>query len=226
MKLHKFSDILALAEKHHGASGVKARLGEPMSADTPDLGQSDDRFLAGMTKAIFSSGFSWEVVEQKWPGFEEAFDGFDPHKVAFYADKDVARLLKDAGIIRNGAKIQSTIANARFLVDTAKQHGSFSAFLKSWPPSDQIGLMEHLKKNAARLGGSTAMYFLRFNGWDAFILSADVVKALIREGIVGKAPTSKAEMRAVQDAFNVWTKESGRPQRDVSRILSLSVGPG
>ena len=225
MKLRKFSDILALAEKHHGPRGVRARLSEPMSENTADLDQSDDRFLAGMTKAIFSSGFSWEVVEQKWPGFEEAFEGFNPHRVAFYADKDVARLLKDARIVRNGAKIQATIANARFLVDTAKAHGSFGAFLKNWPPSDQIGLMEHLKQNAARLGGSSAMYFLRFNGWDAFILSADVVKALIREGVVGKVPTSKADLRAVQDAFNAWTKESGRPQREVSRILALSAGP-
>jgi 3-methyladenine DNA glycosylase Tag len=178
-----------------------------------------------MTRAVFSSGFSWEVVEQKWPGFEEAFEGFDPHRVAFYADKDVARLLKDTRIIRNGAKIQATIANARFVIDSAKAHGSFSAFLKSWPPRDQIGLMEHLKKNAARLGGSSAMYFLRFNGWDAFILSADVVKALIREGVTDKAPTSKANMRAVQDAFNAWTQESGRQQSEVSRILALSVGP-
>jgi 3-methyladenine DNA glycosylase Tag len=69
------------------------------------------------------------------------------------------------------------------------------------------------------------MYFLRFNGWDAFILSGDVVKALIREGVVDKPPTSIADMRAVQDAFNAWTKESGRPQHEVSRILSLSVGP-
>jgi 3-methyladenine DNA glycosylase Tag len=225
MKLPKFSSILALAEKHHGASGVKARLADAGSADAPDLDQSDDRFLAGMTKAIFSSGFSWEVVEQKWPGFEAAFDGFDPHRVAFYADKDVARLLNDTRIIRNGAKIQATIANARFIIETAKAHGSFGAFLKGWPPTDQIGLLDHLKKNAARFGGSTATYFLRFNGWDAFILSTDVVKALIREGVVDKAPTSKSDMRAVQDAFNAWTKESGRPQRDVSRILSLSVGP-
>lgn len=225
MKLRKFSGVLALAEKHHGARGVKARLAEEMSGNPADLNQSDDRFLAAMTRAVFSSGFSWEVVEQKWPGFEEAFEGFDPHRVAFYADKDVARLLRDTRIVRNGAKVQATIANARFVVDTAKAHGSFSAFLKGWPPSDQIGLMEHLKKNAARLGGSSAMYFLRFNGWDAFILSADVVKALIREGVTDKAPTSKVEMRAVQDAFNAWTKESGRPQSEISRILALSVGP-
>jgi 3-methyladenine DNA glycosylase Tag len=221
VKFRKFSPILALAEQHHGADGVRARL----AGMTGDLRQSDDRFLSGMTKAVFSSGFSWEVVEQKWPGFERAFEGFDPHRVAFYADDDITRLLKDTRIIRNGAKIAATIANARFVVNTAKAHGSFGAFLRGWPPSDQVGLMEHFKQNAARLGGSSAMYFLRFSGWDAFILNGDVIKALIREGVIDKPPTSKAQLRAVQDAFNAWTTESKRPQREVSRILALSVGP-
>jgi 3-methyladenine DNA glycosylase Tag len=225
MKIGKFSNILALAERHHGAASVKARLAEVRGAKGADLNQSDDRFLAGMTRAVFSSGFSWEVVEQKWPGFELAFNGFDPHRVAFYADEDISRLLKDTRIIRNGTKIAATIANARFVVNTANAHGSFGAFLRNWPSSDQIGLMDHFKKNAARLGGSSAMYFLRFNGWDAFILSADVIRALTREGVIDKAPPSKAELRAVQDAFNAWTKESKRPQREISRILALSVGP-
>jgi hypothetical protein len=68
-------------------------------------------------------------------------------------------------------------------------------------------------------------YFLRFNGWDAFILSPDVTKALIREKVVTKAPTSKSDMKAVQSAFNTWTEQSGVAQRDVSRILSYNVGP-
>jgi 3-methyladenine DNA glycosylase Tag len=223
--MRKFSALLAMAESHHGQAGVKARLKEHMGGHPADLDRGDDRFLAGMTKAVFSAGFSWDVIEKKWPGFEAAFEKFKPHRVAFYSDDDVARLLKDTRIVRNGAKIAATIDNARFVVDTAKQHGSFGAFLKAWPTSDQIGLMEHLKKHAARLGGSGSMYFLRFNGWDAFILSQDVVKALIREGVVDKPPTSKADMKAVQEAFNAWTKESKRPQREVSRILSLSVGP-
>jgi 3-methyladenine DNA glycosylase Tag len=225
MALRKFSEIVKLAEKHHGKAGLKARLAEHGGDRPPALSkQKDDRWLAAMAKAVFSAGFSWDVIEKKWPGFEEAFEHFDPHRVAFYADRDVARLLKDTRIVRNGAKIQATIANARFVIDTAKEHGSFAKFLKAWPASDQIGLMEHFKKHASHLGPSATMYFLRFNGWDSFILSPDVTKALIREKVVAKAPTSKADLKAVQAAFNAWTADSGSPQRDVSRILSFSVG--
>jgi len=226
MPLRKFSEIVKLAEKHHGKAGLAKRLEEYGGDKPPKLkSQKDDRWLASMSQAVFSAGFSWDVIEKKWPGFEEAFDHFDPHKVAFYADRDMARLLKDTRIVRNGAKIQATINNAQFVIDTAKEHGSFTKFLKSWPASDQIGLMEHFKKNASHLGPSATTYFLRFNGWDSFIISPDVSKALIREKVVAKTPTSKADMKAVQAAFNAWTAESGRPQRDVSRILSLSVGP-
>ncbi|MEZ5972163.1 MAG: DNA-3-methyladenine glycosylase I [Hyphomonadaceae bacterium] len=223
MPLRKFSEIEKLAEKHHGKAGLAKRLSE--HAKKPAVKkQSDDRWLAAMSQAAFSAGFSWDVIEKKWPGFEDAFDRFDPHKVAFYADREVARLLKDTRIVRNGAKIQATINNAQFVIDTANEHGSFTAFLKSWPASDQIGLIEHFKKHASHLGPSATMYFLRSNGWDSFILSPDVTKALIREKVVSKAPTSKADMKAVQSAFNAWTEQSGLPQRDVSRILSFSVG--
>lgn len=225
MPLRKFSEIVKLAEKHHGKAGLKAKFADGHDIKLGVKTQKDDRWLASMSQAVFSAGFSWDVIEKKWPGFEEAFERFDPHRVAFYADRDIARLLKDSRIVRNGAKIQATIANARFVIDTAKEHGSFTKFLKAWPASNQIGLMEHFKKHASHLGPSATMYFLRFNGWDSFILSPDVTKALIREKIVAKAPTSKPDMKAVQAAFNTWTEQSGLPQRDVSRILSYSVGP-
>jgi 3-methyladenine DNA glycosylase Tag len=225
MTLRKFSEIQKLAEKHHGKAGLQKLLAENQYGKPRSLAQKDDRFLSAMTQAVFSAGFSWDVIEKKWPGFEEAFDKFDPHKVAFYADRDMARLLKDTRIVRNGAKIQATINNAQFVIDTAKEHGSFSKFLKQWPASDQVELLEHFKKNASHLGPTGAMYFLRSNGWDAFILSPDVTKALIREKVVTKTPTSKGDMKAVQAAFNAWTTESGLPQKDVSRILSYSVGP-
>lgn len=222
--MRSFADIHAMAVGHHGADGVAARMPQP----TPlaDLkARPDDRWLAEMTKAVFQSGFSWKVIEAKWPGFETAFEDFDPHRVAMFSDDDVARLLKDKGIVRNGAKIMATIANAQFVLDITAEHGSFGAFLAGWPPSDQAGLLDVLAKRGSRLSGSTAQFFLRFTGWDAWIASGDVVKALIREGVIDKPPTSKTALKTVQDAFNAWTAESGKSQAEVSRTLALSVGP-
>lgn len=222
--MRSFDKIEAMAGKHHGGpKGIAAKLSEwPVDKDL--IGRKDARFLAGMAKAVFSSGFSWQVIEKKWPGFEAAFEKFEPRRVAAYDEDDVDRLLKDTRIVRNGAKIMATIENARFVAATAKEHGSFGKFLAKWPATDQVGLMDYLKKHASRLGGSTVQYFLRFEGWDAFILSQDVVKALIREGVVAKAPTSKKDLAAVQAAFNKWREQSGRPAREISRILALSVG--
>ncbi len=64
----------------------------------------------------FQSGLSWVVVLRKRPGFRAAFAGFDPEVVARYGDDDVARLLADAGIVRNRQKIEATVHNARALV--------------------------------------------------------------------------------------------------------------
>ncbi len=61
----------------------------------------------------FQSGLSWLVILRKRPGFRAAFAGFDPEVVATFDEADVARLLQDAGIVRNRAKIEATIANAR-----------------------------------------------------------------------------------------------------------------
>lgn len=220
-----FGQIEAMAGKFHGGpKGIRAAL-QQWQVDTNLEAKTDDRFLSGMARAVFSSGFSWKVIENKWSGFESAFDGFAPKRVAAYSDEKVDALLKDTRIVRNGAKIMATIENARFVVAVAKQHGSFGRFLINWPAKDQVGLLDYLKKNASRLGGATAQYFLRFEGWDAFILSGDVVAALIREGVVTKEPTSKKDMAAVQAAFNTWRDQSGRPVREISRILAMSVGP-
>lgn len=222
--MRSFDEIYALAEGHHGRSGVEEKLSRPVSAK--DLkSRTDAWWLGEMTKAVFQSGFSWKVIKAKWPGFEAAFDGFDPHKVAMYSDDDVARLTSDTRIVRNGAKIMATVANAQFVLDTAKEHGSFGEFLAGWPVSDQPGLLEHFKQHASRLSGSTGQYFLRFTGWDAWIASGDVVKALIREGVIDKPPTSKTALKKVQAAFDVWREQSGRSQTEISRILALSVGP-
>ena len=80
-----------------------------------------------------------------------------------------------------------------------------------------------LKKRASRLGGATAMYFLRNMGVDSFITSRDVGTALIREGVIDKPPSSKRDFDAAQAAFNHWRAESGRPLTHISRVLACSV---
>ncbi|PVU82890.1 DNA-3-methyladenine glycosylase I [Cellulomonas sp. WB94] len=64
----------------------------------------------------FQSGLSWITVLRKRPAFRAAFEGFDPELVARFGEADVARLLSDAGIVRNRAKIEATVANARALL--------------------------------------------------------------------------------------------------------------
>lgn len=222
--MRPFAEIEALAIQHHGSvEAVAGKLSQPEPADALRA-IPDDRWLSGMTQAVFSAGFVWKVIEAKWDGFEAAFDGFDPGKVALYSDEDIDRLVSDKRIVRNGQKITATVKNAQFVQEIAAEHGGFGAFLAGWPPSDQTGLLELFSKRASRLGGSTGQYFLRFSGWDAFIASGDVVKALIREGAIDKPPTSKGAMKKVQAAFNHWTEETGRSQTEISRMLALSVG--
>ena len=184
----------------------------------------DDRWLSQMTKSVFQAGFSWKVIENKWSGFEEAFEGFQPRRWKMMSDEDLDRLVQDKAIVRNPQKIQSVRGNAQFLCDLADEHGSAGKFFADWPMSDQIGLLDIMKKRGSRLGGNTGQVVLRWMGKDGFIMSGDVVKALIREGVVDKMPTSKKDLAAVQAAFNGWHEETDRPYAHLSRILALSVG--
>jgi 3-methyladenine DNA glycosylase Tag len=166
----------------------------------------DDRWLSSMTRAVFQAGFVWRIVEHKWPGFEEAFDGFDPKRV-------------------DPQKVRATRDNARLLVELAAEHGSAARCFADWPEQDIVGLWDLLKRRGSRLGGNTGPYFLRSMGKDTPILTPDVVRALRdQEVIEQKSLTSKRAQRAVQDAFNAWREESGRSLCEISRILACSVG--
>lgn len=70
-----------------------------------------------ITLEAFQSGLSWAIILRKRPAFREAFAGFDPATVAGFGPDDVDRLLADASIVRNRAKIEATIANARAVLD-------------------------------------------------------------------------------------------------------------
>jgi len=224
--MRTFAEILALAAGHHGSEETVLDLAANAHGVSDLTATPDDRYLSEMSKAVFSAGFSWKVIQNKWPGFEAAFDGFQPNRVAFYADEDLDRLLSDKGIVRNGQKITATIANARFMVETAKEYGSFGGFLANWPDDDQAGLLAYLGKQGSRLGGATAQYFLRFSGYDAWIASRDVCAALVREGVLDKpTATSKTALKSVDAALTDLHEQSGLPRAVISRVLALSVGP-
>ncbi|QDG79102.1 DNA-3-methyladenine glycosylase I [Labrenzia sp. PHM005] len=223
-----FEEIEALAiEKKGGADQLTALLAQNDYMKSPEELEKvgDDRWLAMFTKTIFQAGFSWKVIEKKWPGFEEAFEGFDTARLAFLPDEAFEELLHNKDIVRNAMKIKSVQANAVFLRDLAQEHGSASKFFAEYPVEDQIGLMELLKKRGSRLGGNSGQYALRFMGKESFILSRDVVNALIRENVIGNESMSKKNLNAIQAAFNHWRSTSGRSMNEISRILAFSVGP-
>jgi 3-methyladenine DNA glycosylase Tag len=220
-----FRTIRARAEKRKGgAKALKALL--PPKPDLKALAKlGDDRVLAEMTRRAFSAGFAWSVIETKWPGFETAFLKFEPGRLSLQPDEFWDGLIKDTRIVRNGAKIMSVRANASFVRDVAKQHGSVGKLLAKWPSSDQIGLLELLAKRGSRLGGNTGQMLLRFLGWDGFVTSKDVVACLRDAGLdVAEVITSKRDLAKVQAQFNAWAEETGLPYTHLSRICAMSIG--
>lgn len=223
--MKSFKTLYATAAKRKGGSKqLEALLTTPKSPRSL-VRIRDDRWLSELTKCVFQAGFNWKVVENKWPGFEEAFDGFDPEVISRYSDDDLQALLKDTRVIRQWRKLKATRENAQMLVDMAEEHGSAAKFFGNYPATEYVELLAHLKKHGAWLGGTTAQYFLRGMGKDSFILSKDVVAALIREKVVTSSPTSIAAMADVQQAFNQWMEQGGDSLTRVSRVLAFTVGP-
>ncbi|HEY3622700.1 MAG TPA: DNA-3-methyladenine glycosylase I, partial [Roseiarcus sp.] len=185
-----FKTIRVRAEKRKGGAEALARL-LPRQPDPKALSKlHDDRVLAEMTKRVFSAGFAWSVIESKWPGFEDAFLGFEPPRLLSEPDEFWHKLTMDARIVRNGAKIMSVRENARFVLDVAKEYGSFGVFLAGWPPSNEVGLLEVLAKRGSHLGGNSGQMLLRFLGYDAFVATKDVAACLRDAGLdIAAAPT-------------------------------------
>jgi DNA-3-methyladenine glycosylase I len=94
----------------------------------------DRRLFEKICLEGFQSGLSWLTILRKRESFRAAFRGFEARKVARFGARDVARLLRDAGIVRHRAKIESTINNARRARELAAEHGSLAAFLWSFEP--------------------------------------------------------------------------------------------
>jgi DNA-3-methyladenine glycosylase I len=99
------------------------------------------------------AGLSWETILRKRAAYRKAFHRFDPKKVARYTARDVARLMKDEGIVRNRAKITSAIGNANVFLEVQKEHGSFDSYLAGF--TDPADLSADLKIRGMRFVGPT-----------------------------------------------------------------------
>ena len=217
-----FEEIEARAIEKHGEDGLAARLVAPVSADEIAT-LPNDRWLSTATKVIFQAGFSWSLIDKKWPNFETAFDGFDVHRWAMMTDEDLDALLKNEGIVRNGQKLTSVGKNALYFRDLIVEHGSVGQFFADWNPEDYFSNLAAMQKRTNRLGAKTGQIFLRRMGLESVVLTNDVVKALMGAGVVTKAPTSKTDLASVQSAVNRWRDESGRSLSQISQILAYSV---
>jgi DNA-3-methyladenine glycosylase I len=130
-----------------------------------------------MSLEAFQSGLSWRTILAKRDAFRAAFAGFDPERVARFGDADVARLLADAGIVRNRAKIEATLANAGATVALRTAGAPLDALVRAHAPSagepapsswsdvrssrpESVALARELKRRGFRFVGPTTLYAL------------------------------------------------------------------
>ncbi|AWL13249.1 DNA-3-methyladenine glycosylase I [Saliniradius amylolyticus] len=222
--LEDFDAIYARAsERKGGANGLKALLGAPASKEALSA-LGDDRYLAAFTKKIFQSGFVWKVVENKWPGFEETFFGFDIDKVLMMPDDMLERKASDPAIIRNFRKVKTIRDNALMIRELSQKHGGFGHFIADWPSEDIVGLWAELKKRGQRLGGNTGPFALRALGKDTFLLTQDVIGYFSQREIISGSAISKRSLKTIQQAFNRLQQQSDWSLQALSQLLAFSVG--
>jgi DNA-3-methyladenine glycosylase I len=113
----------------------------------------DRRLFEFLILEGMQAGLSWETVLRKRDAFRRAFVRFDPAKVAKFTSEDVTRLMKDESIIRNRAKIEAAIGNAKALLAVRKEIGTFDAYV--WGFDDKDVLSKDLKKRGFRFVGPT-----------------------------------------------------------------------
>lgn len=222
--MEKFSAIYERACERKGGEDALARLMPKVRSPRALAATKNDRWLSEMTHCIFQAGFVWRVVDRKWDDFEDVFFGFPPEKILMLSPDQIDRFAQNPRIIRNRQKVLSVQANAQYILDVSKEHGSFGKFISRWPENDLIGLFQHLKKGGSRLGGMSGQRVLRNMGKDTFVVTGDVVRCLRRAGVeIGENPSSQREMKLVQAAFTEWYEQAQLPYSHLSRIAACSI---
>jgi len=132
----------------------------------------DHRLFEKLSLESFQSGLSWRTILAKRENFRAAFHDFDFDRVARFTQRDINRLLKDAGIVRHRGKIEAVINNARRTQELVKREGSLAAFIWRYEPdhnqpakpqtastsAESIALSKELKKQGWKFVGPTTVY--------------------------------------------------------------------
>jgi DNA-3-methyladenine glycosylase I len=132
----------------------------------------DRRLFEKLCLEGFQSGLSWRTILAKRENFRAAFHDFDFDRIARFTQRDVARLLKDAGIVRHRGKIEAVVNNARRAQELAEREGSLAAFLWRYEPAgkqlekpqtastsaESVALSKALKKLGWKFVGPTTVY--------------------------------------------------------------------
>lgn len=117
---------------------------------------TDDRVMFEfLTLESAQAGLSWITILRRRENYRKAFAGFDPEKVAEFTEADVERLLEDAGIIRNRAKIRAAISNAKLYLEIRREFGSFCNYLKTFLPDGKP--VDNRRKSLSEVPASTPL---------------------------------------------------------------------
>ena len=119
-------------------------------------------YLEIMSKSVFQSGMSWKVVENKWPGTREAFQGFDVQTVADFHEKDIEDLMQDKRVVRNFRKLNAIVYNAQKMLELDKEYGSFQKYLRAHGTFDET--LKAIRKDFKFMGPTGIYVFLYVTG--------------------------------------------------------------
>lgn len=127
--------------------------------------KDDDLLFERLILEINQAGLSWITILKKAENFRKAYHGFNIAKVAKYGEKDITRLLNDAGIIRNRLKVNAAIVNAQRIIELQKEHGSFQNWLDQHHPLTKEEWVKLFKKTFVFTGGEIVNEFLMSTGY-------------------------------------------------------------
>lgn len=126
---------------------------------------NDDELFGRLILEINQAGLSWETILKKEASFRNAYSNFSIKKIAAYSEKDRARLLGDAGIIRNKLKVNAAIENAKAILQLQQEFGSFENWLSHHHPKTKEEWVKLFKKTFKFTGGEIVGEFLMSIGY-------------------------------------------------------------